>query len=105
MYTKKTILDFIKNFDDAQDTFLNSCCYWFAHILHTRFPQSKIVLAIVENHFLTNIDNKLYDITGDVTEQYRNETLVEWDAMDAYDPLQKERVVRDCILKIEVENQ
>ena len=39
-----------------------------------------------------------------MTEQYRNEILIEWDAMDAYDPLQKERVIRDCILKIEVEN-
>lgn len=33
----------------------------------------------VENHFVTQIQGRLYDITGDVTEKYQ---VKPWDALD-----------------------
>ena len=47
----------------------------------------------VENHFVTQIQGRLYDITGDVTEKYQ---VKPWDALD--DELLKKRIIRDCIL-------
>ena len=69
-----TIEHFLARFhldDDVDTVFTNGCCYWFAVILHCRFPDS----------------------TGDVTEKYQ---VKPWDALD--DELLKKRIVRDCIL-------
>lgn len=41
----------------------------------------------------TQIQGRLYDITGDVTEKYQ---VKPWDALD--DGLLKKRIIRDCIL-------
>lgn len=79
--------------DDVDTVFTNGCCYWFAVILHCRFPDSTLMYDQVENHFVTQIQGRLYDITGDVTEKYQ---VKPWDALD--DELLKKRIVRDCIL-------
>ena len=92
------VLRFIRRFFGSEQTFTSGCCYWFAYILTSRFEDGEIVLAVIENHFLTRIHGRLYDITGDVTEKYESSVLVSWCDMDAYDVLQKERIVRDCIL-------
>lgn len=47
----------------------------------------------VRVNFVTQIQGRLYDITGDVTEKYQ---VKPWDALD--DELLKKRIVRDCIL-------
>ena len=91
-----TIEHFLARFhlaDDVDTVFTNGCCYWFAVILHCRFPDSTLMYDQVENHFVTQIQGRLYDITGDVTEKYQVE---HWDALD--DELLKKRIVRDCIL-------
>lgn len=79
--------------DDVDTVFTNGCCYWFAVILHCRFPDSTLMYDQVENHFVTQIQGRLYDITGDVTEKYQ---VKPWDALD--DGLLKKRIIRDCIL-------
>lgn len=92
------ILRFIKRFSGAETIFTSGCCYWFAHILTSRFQDGEIVLAVIENHFLMRLYDRLYDVTGDVTDKYANCVLISWADMDGYDSLQKERIVRDCIL-------
>ena len=48
---------------------------------------------LAANHFVAEIGGKLYDITGEVTDQYN---VVEWDKYD--DSLHKERIIRDCVI-------
>lgn len=91
------VLKFINRFKGCEDVFLNGCCYWFAWILLARFP-GRIMYLPVLSHFVIEISERLYDITGDVTERYRAEAVVPWDRMDAYDSSVKDRVVRDIIL-------
>ena len=79
--------------DDVDTVFTSGCCYWFAVILHCRFPDSTLMYDQVENHFVTQIQGRLYDITGDVTEKYQ---VKPWDALD--DELLRKRIIRDCIL-------
>lgn len=92
------IKEFIERFtlknklQDTIMTFTQGCCFWFAYILHTRFPNSVIMYDPVINHFVTEIEHRLYDITGDVTEQYQ---VVCWDTYP--DELEKKRIIRDCI--------
>jgi hypothetical protein len=47
----------------------------------------------VFNHFVTEIDGRLYDITGDVTEKYN---VIPWDEYS--DDLHRIRIIRDCIM-------
>ena len=75
------------------EIFTCGCCYWFAFILATRFPGSTIMYDEVANHFGTKIGSSVYDITGDVTEQYE---WIEWS--DVTDELHRERIIRDCIM-------
>lgn len=48
---------------------------------------------VTENHFVAQIGDRLFDITGDVTDRYYN--VIEWEKYD--DKLHKERLIRDCI--------
>lgn len=72
--------------------FTNGCCYWFALILCTRFPNAKMMYDVVENHFVAEINGKTYDITGDVTGKYN---VILWDKYD--DPIHRERIKKQCI--------
>ena len=91
--------NFLKRFHPKDQTvdyvFTSGCCYWFALILNTRFPDSKIMYEPVLNHFVTEIDGRLYDVTGDVTSKYTN--IVEWDTYALDDDLYRNRIIRDCI--------
>lgn len=92
------ITSFLRRFhlgDQRVDTvFTCGCCYWFADILCRRFPNnSRLMYDQVINHFVAEIDGRLYDITGDVTDKYNVEP---WDEME--DELHKSRIIRDCIM-------
>lgn len=44
-----TIQHFLARFhlaDDVDTVFTNGCCYWFAVILHCRFPDSTLMLRV-----------------------------------------------------------
>ena len=98
MSSHDDVLRFIRRFHGSETVFTSGCCYWFAHILASRFVDGEIVLAVVENHFVFRSGDRLYDVMGDVTSLYRDSVLVAWDEMDGYDGLQKERIMRDCVL-------
>ena len=88
------ILNFISHFQntDTINTFTNGCCYWFAHVLHSRFPELEIMYDAVANHFVAGCDGRLYDITGDVTDKYK---VVAWN--DFSDELQRQRIIKQCV--------
>lgn len=93
----KTVDKFLKRFHESRDVdevFTCGCCYWFALVLSIRFAaQSPVIMYdSVANHFGTDIDGRVYDITGDVTDVYR---WVRWSEIDK--PL-KDIIKRDCIM-------
>ena len=93
------VLDFIEQFRElgATNCFSNGMCYYFSIILKERFgPFVSLMYAEVDNHFGTRIADRIYDITGDVTDKY-DWTL--WSRMLIKDPLLYERILRDCIAK------
>lgn len=95
----REVLGFISNFRGCEEAFTSGCCYWFAYILSGRFPEGQVVLAVQENHFLTRVGGRLYDVTGDVTELYAGSFVLAWSDMAAYDELQYGRLLRDCVYK------
>ena len=104
----KTILNFIDRFtskgkrQEVIDCFQNGCCYWFAYILSERFidpslTKSMIYYDEIANHFryYDQEANRVYDITGDVTNKYNWE--LSWEEIIDKDLLHAKRIVRDCI--------
>lgn len=54
-----------------------------------------IFYDVVAGHFVTRINNVFYDWSG----QYKPAGLLtEWESFHLYDSLQKERIIKDCIL-------
>ncbi len=88
------ILHFIAAFKQAQTTFTTGCCYWFANILNQRFG-GETMYANIENHWVQRIGGRLYDVTGDVTEQYQ--IVVPWNEWQRREPGVTQRLFRDCI--------
>lgn len=81
----------------AEDLFLYGDCYYFAIILKERFKDSITKYLTIDNHFVTEINGKLYDIRGDVTDIINISQLINWDDMKDYDELLYKRIIRDCI--------
>lgn len=98
MCKRTTILDFIGNFKGAEDTFLFGCCYWFSFILNERFGGATMYLP-VENHYVQQIGDRLYDVSGDVTDKYKGAEIMKWSDMQERDSSLYKRLVRDCINK------
>lgn len=96
---RQEVLEFIKSFSKAKSTFLFGCCYWFAVILRERFEGSQIVYFPVENHFATQICGRIYDASGDITDEYLDAKAIPWSKMREYDELQYERIVKYCVRK------
>lgn len=103
MTKQELILNFIRQFRDlgAENTFSNGMCYYFTTILRRRFGSSNgtIMYDQVTNHFATEIEGRIYDITGDVTDnsEYHWER---WTDVRKHDPALAKFIRRDCILKI-----
>lgn len=90
---------FIRHFnnnDGTVKTFTCGCCYWFAVILLIRFGNrdAKIMYDRRINHFATMIEGRVYDITGDVTDEYEWDL---WDDVRLIDELDTKHIIRDCI--------
>lgn len=107
MSKHEEVIAFINKFtnngkrQEVIECFTCGCCYWFAHILFERFydamdwhPDTDIMYDEVANHFGCRIDGRIYDITGDVTEQYHWEPSC---VVAQRDELLWDRIVRDCI--------
>lgn len=83
------------------ETFTCGCCFWFAYILQERFydidawhEDVEIMYDQIENHFGCQIDGRVYDITGDVTDKYNWQT---WISVVDEDELHAEHIIRDCV--------
>lgn len=91
------INDFKKKYPEAmEDTFLHGYCYWFAIILESRFG-GNICYEPIDNHFFTLIEDKYYDISGEVSPL--GKTIWAWEIYKMFDKLESERIERDCIRK------
>ena len=108
MNIHEEVIAFINRFtnngkrQEVIECFTCGCCYWFAYILSKRFedfylPQSKIYYDEIANHFgyYDQEANRVYDITGDVTNKYNWE--LSWEEIIDKDLLHAKRIVRDCI--------
>jgi hypothetical protein len=100
MNKHELILDFCKQFRSlgAENCFSNGMCYWFARILEDRFAHegTTIVYSEIPNHFGCRICDKIYDITGEVTNKYNWQ---DWNLLPWTDLLLAKRVLRDCVYK------
>lgn len=88
------ILNFIYRRFQKDCDWTNGNCYYFALILKTRFKIGKIVYDVINGHFLYQQNNVNYDWTGIV---YDVGYLVDWENFEKYDPIQKDRIIRNCI--------
>jgi len=79
-------------------TFTGGFCYYFSVILKEKFPRGDIFYSIENNHFLFLLNGNLYDINGNVTDDYNVNRVVSWCAWTD-DIIHKQRIVRDCIEK------
>lgn len=106
MFLLEDVQHFIDEFkkshkEEIEDLFSNGYCYYFAHILDERFYKGGTIMYIpVYNHFCYSIYGKLYDITGEITDQEKIDLAEPWDSYRRHEPLESQRIFRDCILKI-----
>lgn len=90
------VLEFIdrrwKNWDA---NWMNGNCYWFAHILCSRFHSLEMVFLPIEGHFVAGDikNNAYYDWTGKV-ELQEKPYLLSQILID--DPLWYSHILRDC---------
>lgn len=92
------VLDFIERRFPSEDKWIDGNCYYFTIILKARFPQAIIYYDTLHGHFFVSIDNINYDWAGLYYSTIHPTYHIKWDEMDNYDPLVKERIVRDCIM-------
>ena len=59
------------------DVFANGLCYTFAQWLQAHLYQSKIRYLDWEYHYVVWYQNRLYDVTGDVTELFSSDKFSE----------------------------
>lgn len=88
------VLEFINRRFKTDCNWTCQNCWFFSLILHNRFPESSVWYDVIDGHFVTLIDGKYYDWTGEIRP---DGYLVEWEHFDKYDPLVKQRIIRDCI--------
>lgn len=90
------------NRQEVIECFSCGCCYWFAQILEERFRNESIfnhavmVYDEIINHWACSIRGRIYDITGDITDDKGYKWMV-WDNMQYRDKSLYHRLVRDCI--------
>lgn len=103
MTKQEVILDFIDQFrrfgPEVGTCFRAGMCWHFTLILRGRFGMhNRIVYDPIANHFAVEIDGRIYDIDGDITDEgYKWEY---WDTYWLQDLKHTERIRRDCIYKM-----
>ena len=104
--TKADVIeDYIQQFrqfgTDVVDCFSNGMCYHFMTILRKRFGPFCTTPMYDEamNHFATKIDDRIYDVTGDITDDPRYH-WERWTTVRSRDWRHTERILRDCVDKV-----
>ena len=92
------VLNFIHRRFKNDCNWLDGNCYYFAVILKNRFPDGVIYYDVILGHFIFKYQERFYDWNGIVDYNDFLDGLIEWDKFDEYDSLQKQIIVRDCIL-------
>lgn len=94
--------------EEMEYTFYRGYCYWFAHILATRF-EGEIWFNPGMVHFAAYVDGELYDIYGKVvhgidptTGEYKQsfDKWIEWGEYQANNHDTVEAIVNSCIKKV-----
>lgn len=103
MNKHELILNFIGQYQkfgqDVIDCFTCGMCYHFAYILHSRFGHNThIMYDPIEGHFATQIDGRMYDITGDITDQ--EHSWYDWESYEQFDRLERQRIIHHCVYKV-----
>lgn len=91
---KDEVLEFVQRRFPADCRWKSGNCYFFSIILKERFKNSNIYYDVIDGHFCVKIDDIYYDWEG----IYTPTTLIEWDKFDEYDSLQKQIIIRDCLM-------
>lgn len=68
-------------------------CYWFAHILITRFPYLHLYYLPITGHFIAGDGTNFYDATGKL--QLKEKGILFTDLLHD-DPTWGARLLRDC---------
>ena len=89
------VIEFIQKRFPVDCMWTTGNCFYFALILLSRFPQGSIYYDVIYGHFVFKYDSHYYDWTGEITPQGY---LVEWSKFDEYDSLQKQTIIRDCLM-------
>lgn len=91
---ESTIIEFIQRRFPSDCNWTSGNCYFFAIILQSVFG-GDIYYDVVNGHFLLQCEGKLYDWTGKTKS---SGFLVRWNDFEQYDSVQKERIIKDCIM-------
>ena len=103
---------------DTITTFTQGYCYWFARVLGHYYNNDSVHkkvnndingmwYLVFENHFIYKQNGKYYDIRGDITDIVNNsvknedEIVVPWLDYKKEDILHTYKLYRDCVYKIE----
>ena len=91
--------DFIKRKFKKEADWCNGNCYWFAHILSSRFIELRIWYEHVEGHFLAGdfTGTVFFDWSGFRSKDSLQGIPVLWSRLQVVDPKLAKRVERDCI--------
>lgn len=92
------ILKFIEKFkfkykEELVEVFTTGNCYYFAIILKERFNGEIYYMPII-NHFICKIENKYYDITGEVNP---SEHPYKWSEYKLEDKKHTNSITKYCI--------
>ena len=100
------IIKFINDFkamhrEEIEDLFSSGYCYYFCIILMERFNLKKncIYYIPIYNHFITKVGKFYYDINGSVINKEKINLAIKWLNYQKEEPLDSERIIRDCIKK------
>lgn len=88
------VLEFIKRRFQKDCDWINGNCFWFAHILTTRFPYLQIYYMPIRGHFVAGHWGIFYDYNGIVKPK---EVIYSLEEIRSSDTAWYERIVRDCI--------
>lgn len=89
------IIEFINKRWKKDCDWQNGNCYWFAHILVSRFPRLNIYYLPIQGHFVAGDNINFYDSTGKVELEEKPYLLSQ---IEQEDPNWYNRLVRDCII-------
>lgn len=93
------IENFKKGFDKKylENVFLNGNCFHFALILEGMFENAEIIYDLDLNHFLTDINGKIYDITGRTERPLNWES---WETISENEDGEWSELIKDCVYKV-----